>query len=111
MPCDRKLRVGQTITERKKEIKDAVAELDKKLANGQAKAVVGKNGAIAFTGNWNRQDVADACAFRMIQSNGSAQAKLAIMRAEQMAGVKVNRQLVGQGAHSHDGGKTWHDHK
>jgi hypothetical protein len=108
MPCDRILRQGQTISQRKKEIKKAVEELDKKLSNGQVKPVVGKNGAITFVGNWNRQDVADACAFRMIQTSGSAHAKLAIAKAEQMAGVKLNKQLIGQGVHSHDGGKTWH---
>jgi len=42
---------------------------------------------------------------------GSALARAAVTRAEQMAGRSVSRQVIGQGAHSHDGGQTWHDHK
>ena len=32
-------------------------------------------------------------------------------QAEQLAGRSVSRQVVSQGAHSHDGGRSWHDHK
>jgi len=35
----------------------------------------------------------------------------AIKRAEAMSGRSVNKQVIGQGAHSHDNGRTWHDHK
>jgi hypothetical protein len=31
-----------------------------------------------------------------------------IAKAEQVAGRSVNRQVVGQGVHSHDGGESWH---
>jgi hypothetical protein len=31
------------------------------------------------------------------------------MQAEQRAGRGVDQQALAHGAHSHDGGKTWHD--
>jgi hypothetical protein len=113
MPCDRKLKRGQTISDRKKEVRKAVERIDKKLATGSAKVVVSKQGAIAFTGitDDERDGVTDACAYRQIMVHGSALAKAAIARAEQLAGRTVDKQLVGQGVHSHDGGHTWHDHK
>jgi hypothetical protein len=41
-------------------------------------------------------------------ASGFALAKLAIMKAEQLAGRTVDRKVVAQGTHSHDGGRTWH---
>jgi hypothetical protein len=38
-------------------------------------------------------------------------ARLAIQRAEQLAGRSVDRAVIGHGTHSHDGGRTWHEHK
>jgi hypothetical protein len=113
MPCDRKLKRGQTISARKLEVRKARERIEKKLATGTAKAVVSKDGAIAFTGltEEERDGITDACAYRQIMVHGSALAKAAIARAEQLAGRTVNKQLVGQGVHSHDGGHTWHDHK
>jgi hypothetical protein len=113
MPCDRKLKANQTIQQRKEEIKKVVSMISSGLANGVIKATVGKNGAIAFVGipDILRDGVTDACAYRQIMVHGSALAKAAIARAEQIAGRSVNRQVVGQGVHSHDGGQTWHDHK
>jgi hypothetical protein len=113
MPCDTKLAKGQTISERKAEIKTAVGRLAALLAAKQVKPVIGPQGAIAFEG-WTEQDrsrVTDACAYRQIMSTGSALARAAIAKAEQLAGRSVNRQVVGQGVHSHDGGHHWHDHK
>src|SRR5262245_17550611 len=113
MPCDTRLKRNQTISDRKKEVRRAVERISKKLANGTAKPVVSKQGAIAFTGltSEERDGVTDACAYRQIMVHGSALAKAAIQRAEQIAGVSVNKQVIGQGVHSHDGGHTWHDHK
>ena len=113
MPCDRRLRPGQTISQRKEDIKQAVDRLNKALVAGRVKVIIGPQGAVAFQG-WTKQersDVGDACAYRRIMATGSSAAKLAIARAEQLSGRSVNKQVIGQGAHSHDGGHTWHDHK
>lgn len=109
MACDTRLKPRQTITERKVEVRKAVTQLEKLLASKAVTAVVGPQGAIAFQG-WGeeRDGVSDACAYRQIMVHGSALTKAAIARAEQLAGKSVNRQVVGHGVHSHDGGKTWH---
>ncbi len=90
-----------------------VATLSQGLATGRIKAKVGPQGGIAFTGlsEAERDGVTDNCAYRRILATGTATAKAAIARAEQLAGRSVNRQAVALGAHSHDGGTTWHDHK
>jgi len=113
LPCDTRLKKGQTISQRKEEIKTSVDKLAAALAAGKVKPVVGAKGGIAFPG-WaegQANGVTDNCGYRRLMSSGSALAKMAIERAEMMAGRKVDRQVIGQGAHSHDGGRTWHDHK
>lgn len=113
MPCDTVLKPRQTISQRKEEVKKSVAFLDRLLAQKKVKPVVGPQGAIAFQG-WSMNDrdgVTDACAYRRIMVTGSALAKAEIARAEQLSGRSVNKQVVGQGAHSHDGGRTWHSEK
>lgn len=113
MPCDRQLKAGQSISQRAEEIKKAVEKLSTALAMGRVKVKVGPQGAIAFLG-WDdaeRNSVTDACAYRRVMVSGSALAKAAIARAEQLAGRGVSKVVIGQGAHSHDGGRTWHDHK
>jgi hypothetical protein len=113
MPCDTRLKPRQTIQERAKEVRDATQRLASALAAGRVKVKVGPQGAITFE-NWStneRDGVTDACAYRRIMATGSAMARLAIARAEQMAGRTVDRQVVGHGAHSHDGGATGHSHK
>jgi hypothetical protein len=113
MPCDTALRPGQTISSRKDDIVRAVGRLSTLLAAGVVKAKVGKQGSIAFEG-WTAEDrdrVTDACAYRRVMATGSALAKAQIAKAEAMAGRTVDRQVVGHGVHSHDGGQTWHDHK
>jgi hypothetical protein len=72
---------------------------------------VGPQGGIAFDGlsDAERDGVTDACAYRRLMVSGSALAKAAIARAEQLAGRSVDRRVVGHGVHSHDGGRTWHD--
>lgn len=113
MPCDRKLKKGQTLQQRAEEVRKVVDRLGEGLAKGNVKAKVGPQGAIAFVGltEDERDGVTDACAYRRLLVSGSSLAKAAITRAEQLAGRSVDKQVIGQGAHSHDGGKTWHDHK
>lgn len=113
MPCDTRLKPRQTIKQRADEVKAMVAKLAAALAAGKVKAVVGPTGGVAFTGltDQDRDGVTDACAYRRIMATGSALAKAAIARAEQLSGRAVNRQAVGHGHHSHDGGATWHHHK
>jgi hypothetical protein len=113
MPCDTKLKAGQTITERKAEVLSTVETVRKGLVSGRVKPTVGPQGAIAFEGLTvaERNDVTDACIYRRLLVSASPLALAAIAKAEQVAGRNVNRTAVGQGAHSHDGGRTWHSHK
>lgn len=113
MPCDTKIRRKQTLAERKEEIKTSVATIDKLISAGRVKVVVDKaTGAVAFTGidETVRADMTDACVYRRILSQGSALAKMALQRAEQMAGRRVDGGALAQGIHSHDGGATWGRH-
>jgi len=112
MPCDTRLKPKQTIQQRAEEVRKMVSTLDKLLISGRVKPVIGPQGAITFAGltEEERDGVTDACAYRRLMVTGSALAKAAIARAEQMSGRSVNRAALTHGAHSHDGGKTWHDH-
>lgn len=115
MVCDTILRARQTLTERKSEVKRAVDGLNSLLAVGRVKAKVGPQGAIAFEG-WGaaeRDGVSDACAYRTLMASPltSSLTRMKIAAAEQAAGVTVNRQVIGQGVHSHDGGASWSSHK
>jgi hypothetical protein len=110
MPCDSRLKQGQTLTERKTEVKKVVGALDRLIASGQVRVKIGPQGAVAFSA-WadnERAGVTDACAYRRLMVTGSALAKAKIAQAEQMSGRSINKQVVGAGVHSHDGGKTWH---
>lgn len=111
MPCDTRLKPRQSIQERAKEVRKAAETIAAKLANGSAKVVIDKRtGAVTFTGltESDRDGVTDACAYRRIMAGTSAGAKLAIARAEALAGRPVNKLAMAQGVHSHDGGHTWH---
>jgi hypothetical protein len=110
MPCDTKLRQGQTISQRKEEIRQVVARIALGLTTGRIKARVGPQGAIAFDGlrEDERSGVTDACAYRTLMVTGSALARAALARAEQLAGRSVDKQALAHGHHSHDGGKSWH---
>src|SRR5690242_6087210 len=106
MPCDTRPRPKQTMQERAAEVRRAVTGLDAMHKKRRIKPVIGPQGAIAFAG-WTEEDragVTDACAYRRIMATGSALAKAEIARAEQLAGRSVDRKIIGQGAHSHDGG-------
>jgi hypothetical protein len=113
MPCDSRLLAGQTISQRKEEIKKTVSVLDKLIAAGKVRVKIGPRGEIAFSA-WadsERNRITDNCAYRRLLVTGSSLTKAKIAQAEQMAGRSVNKQLVGQGAHSHDNGLTFHNHK
>ena len=113
MPCDTRTKRGQTLQQRAEEVKKVAEKAAQALAAGRVKAVVGPQGAIAFTGlsEADRDGVTDACLYRRLMSTGSALARQQIARAEALAGRTVDKQQVAVGAHSHDGGRTWHDHK
>jgi len=113
MPCDRQLKPKQTLQQRADEVRKMVAKLAAGLISGKIKAKVGPQGAIAFDGitNEDRDGVTDNCAYRRLMIEGSPLARAQIARAEQLAGRSVDRTVVGHGVHSHDGGRTWHDHK
>ncbi len=108
MPCDFKLPKGMTQPQRKKQVEDAIARLDKALAIGTVKVRVGSNGAVAFAGEWDRVGLSDTCAFRKLQAQGSPALRSALARAEALAGRQVDARAVAAGVHSHDGGSTWH---
>lgn len=113
MPCDRRLRAGQTIQQRAEEIRRVVSTLNTGLISGRIKAKIGPQGAIAFVGlsDAERNNVTDACMYRRLLTSGSAIAMQAIARAEILAGRSIDKQLIAQGHHSHDEGQTWHSHK
>jgi hypothetical protein len=111
MTCDTQRLPNQTFQQRKEEVREQIARLTTLLAAGQAKAIVSKaTGSVAFRGWTGGEDarITDACAYRLVMAGSSAQAKLAIARAEQLAGRTVDRAALTAGHHSHDGGKTWH---
>src|SRR5512138_3263462 len=107
MPCDTRRQPQETPEDRKRKIVETVARLEAGLASGQVKVKVGATGGVAFTGWTNRNDVTDLCAFRRLQSMNSAPLRMALARAEAMAGRKMDPQAIGSGLHSHDGGSTW----
>jgi hypothetical protein len=112
MVCDTRLKPRQTIQERAKEVRDAAERLAQALVSGRVKTVIGPKGELAFTG-WDatsRDGVTDACAYRTLMRTGSAMARMMIQRAEALAGRSIDKQVLAQGMHSHDGGASWHKH-
>lgn len=112
MPCNTKLKPRQTVSQRAAEVRKAAASIDKLLGAKKVTAKVGPQGAVTFTGIPDdvRDGMTDACIYRTITRTGSAAAKMAIQRAEQLAGRAVDRKTVALGVHSHDGGQTWSTH-
>jgi hypothetical protein len=112
MACDTRLKPRQTIQERADEVRRAVEKFAKALTSGSAKIKVGPQGAVVIEGmtEQDRDGVTDACAVRRIMATGSALAKAKIAAAEALAGRSIDRKVIGQGVHSHDGGATWHRH-
>lgn len=113
MACDVIQRKNQSLDERKKEVKKKIEEIEKALVSKKARVIVGKQGAIAFelAAGFDRAGLTDACIYRRIMAGNSVLAKAQIAAAEQIAGRKVDKLVIGRGDHSHDGGKTWHHGK
>src|SRR5512147_942933 len=105
MACDTRIRIGQQIEQRRREVEESVKRLERALGEGSARMVVGPTGAVTFVGWDNRDDVSDLCAYRRLKSSGSAALRRAEARAEALAGRKVDQRQVNSGVHSHDGGK------
>jgi hypothetical protein len=110
MPCDTMRKPNQTLSQRVEEVKKRVTVVDKLIAARKVTVKVGPQGAITFTGipDEDRDGMTDACIYRMLTRKGSAAARMAIQRAEAMAGRSVDRKVVAAGTHSHDGGASWH---
>jgi deoxyhypusine synthase len=110
MPCDTVLKPRQTVKQRADEVRRAVTLVEEKIRSRLVKVVVGKQGAVAFTGltETERDGITDACIYRRIMATGSTLARLAITQAERVAGRSVDRRVVAQGVHSHDDGASWH---
>lgn len=108
MVCDTKLREKQSIQGRALEVREAVETLSRELAAGRVKVTIGPQGAIAFDGaDAFRNGISDACLYRRLMVTGSAAARSRIAQAERMAGRTLDRRVIGQGVHSHDGGRSW----
>lgn len=108
MPCDTVRKPNQTLDQRKTEVRGAIASLAALLASGRARAIISRaDGSVAFRG-WDDGETArvtDVCAARLIMSGTNTLAKLAIQKAETLAGRTMERKAQ---THSHDGGATWH---
>jgi len=110
MPCNLKLRQGQTIAQRALEVRKAGAAIDAMLAGGRVKVKIGRAGGVAFVGipEDTRSGITDACVYRAIMARGSHGARQAIVKAERLAGRTVDKKVVATGLHSHDNGVSWH---
>jgi hypothetical protein len=110
MACFTVTKENQTAAERAEQAKASLKRLEEKLLSGAVKVVIAPNGAVAFTG-WNdRDDLTDVCAFRVLTAQKSYALGRAVLAAEMIQGRKVNAQAVNAGFHSHDGGRTWSRH-
>jgi hypothetical protein len=115
MACDSRIyRRDQTLAERKVEVKKALTALEKLIASGQVNIRIGTEGigkgAVVLKG-WSdaeRVGITDACAIRLLMLSGTATTKLKLAAAQQQFGTSINRQTLGAGVHSHDGGLSWH---
>lgn len=110
MACESRLRQGQTLAQRGAQIKAALKRLEAALTAGRVKVTIAPNGAVAFAGWADRDDVTDACAYRVLSSESSWGLRQAVARAQVTSGRQVNPQAVAAGWHSHDNGGTWGKH-
>ena len=109
MPCDTPVRTNQTIQQRAADVRRVLSRVEELMAKRLLKVRVGPQGAIAFDGlpDEERDGVTDACIYRRLMVTGSSLTKAQIARAEQLAGRSVDRKVIANGVHSHDGGKSW----
>lgn len=110
MSCISQMRKNQTLKQREREINEALKRLERYLQTGSVKIQIGNQGAIAFNGWKDRNDVTDVCAYRMLTLSNSWALKQAVKRAEMISGKKVNERAIAAGVHSHDNGHTWSTH-
>ena len=108
MACDFRIPAGMTPVQRKTQIEQAVDRLNKALEAGTVKVKVGPSRAITFVGSWQRDGISDTCAYRKLTIAGSSALRMAVARAEALAGVKIDPKAIAAGEHSHDGGRSWH---
>jgi hypothetical protein len=107
MPC---LTQPNLSAQQKQGQRDALARLQQALAGGTVKVVVGKGGAVAFSGwkNEDRNGVSDLCAYRALMN--TPELRRALLRAEALSGNRMDPRAIASGTHSHDGGLTWGHH-
>lgn len=92
----------------KERARAALKRLEAALASGAVKVVIDRQtGALAFAGQWDRDGVADTCAYRSLTAAHSSALRMAIARAEAMCGMRHSREAMAAGIHSHDGGQTF----
>lgn len=111
MPCDSVRQTPrQTLAERMAQVRSASARIAALLAAKKVQVKIGPQGAVAFIGipDDQRVGMTDNCIYRRIMASGSHAARQEIVKAERLAGRTANKQIIGQGVHSHDGGATWH---
>ena len=109
MACETRLRQGQSLVQRIDEVKVALERLERYLATGSVKINIAPNGAVAFAG-WNdRDDVTDVCAYRTLSASNSWELRQAVQKAEFAQGRKVNPMAVAAGWHTHDQ-QSWSKH-
>jgi len=111
LPCDSvRSTPRQTVAERMAEVRSASARIAALLASKKVQVKIGPQGAVTFIGipDQDRVGMTDACIYRRIMASGTHGAKMAIAKAEQLAGRTADKKVIAQGVHSHDGGHTWH---
>jgi len=111
MPCDTRLKRGQTISQRADEVRAVTNKIMSGILQNRIKVVVSPLGAVAFSGisEAEKDGVTDACVYRRMMVSGPATVKAAIERAAQLQGRTIKKEVVNGGVHSHDGGQTWHN--
>ena len=109
MPCYRVKKKGQTEVQRKAEVKKRMTQVDKLIAARKVQMKVGPQGAITFIGlsDEDRDGLTDVCIYNTLTKTGSAAVRMALARAEQLAGRSIDRKVIAAGIHSHDEGRTW----
>lgn len=100
MVCTTRLKPRQTAAQRLAEVAKRMRQLDGMVASGRLKMKVLPGGKVSFPSiaESDRDGISDACIFHTLSNTGSAAARIALARAEQLQG-KVSR----VGVHSHDG--------
>ena len=105
MPC-----TTITLTEETRRLREeALAALKRGLAARIVTVKLSADGSLAFNG-WTSPLYADLCAYRKLSAENFTPLRMAIARAESLAGRRLNPTAVAAGTHSHDGGATWSQH-